>query len=172
MELRTNQKLVNNLMALPVRARSNIRRMIQTELVPALEARANALAESMGPVSSPFAFGTVMTGPVLQLSRKYYFWLIRNNPGLTDGEHWIRQFVVESGFQFTAKDRIKEIQVTGRNPNPESRYLYGPWAVEGHINTGWPERGEMIRKDLQAFMRVELARMWRDAVNEALKGNG
>lgn len=167
MKLVQNQDLLDKLRLLPERAQRNIRRLIVTELVPYLEERANELmmANSPMPVSSPFAFGT-------NASRAFYFAMIHDNPELADDRHWIRTFRLESGFRFEASDRLRGTQIRGRNINPESRYVFGPYLVEGHRRTGWSERAEEIRLTLQLEMKSYIARLWSIAVREALAGNG
>lgn len=166
MKLVQNDELLTKLRELPDRSQRNVRRKIVTELVPWLEARANELmSEGMVLPSSPFAFGT-------QRSRKYYFWLIHNNPTLVDDFHWIRTLRIEQSWQFEASDRLRAIQIHGRNAIPEARYVFGPYQVAGHRNTGWDQRAEEVRQILQQESRREISRMWRDAVREALAGQG
>lgn len=168
LKLQTNQDLLDKLRQLPDRSQRNIRRKIVTELVPYLERRANELMNDNPPmVSSPFAFGGPNRG---MRSKLYYFWLIRSNPDLTDGAHWIRTGHLEQGWRFEASDRFRSIQVTGRNVEDKAQYVFGPWLVPGHANTGWPEKVEQVREQLQIEMRRMIARLWREAINEALKG--
>ena len=166
MKLQQNNDLLSRLRQLPERSQRNIRRKIVTELVPYLERRANELMmEPWIMPSSPFVFGT-------RRSKRFYFAMIHDNPELTDGSHWIRTMRLESSFQFEASDRLRGTQVTGRAAEGDARYVFGPWAVAGHINTGWPERVEQVREILQEEMRRMISRLWREAVREALDGQG
>ena len=166
LKLRQNQDMLDKLRQLPVRAQRNIRRKIVTELLPWLEQRSHELmTQPWVAPSSPFKFGTPQ-------SRLYYFWLIRHNPGLTDDHHWIRTMRLESSFRFEASDRLRGVQIKGGPTDPDSRYVFGPWLVAGHRNTGWPERVEQVRRILQAEMRHRLRRMWKEAVREARRGQG
>lgn len=165
MRLTTNQDLLDKLRQLPERAQRNIRRKIATELVPYLEARAKELMSDMTMPSSPFVFGTPR-------SRLYYFWLIHNNKSLADDSHWIRTMRIESGFRFNASDRFRQIQIKGRNVEDKAQYVFGPWLVPGHRNTGWPEKLEEVRQQLEAESRAKLKEMWHDSVREGLKGQG
>lgn len=166
MRLVTNEDLLSNLRELNERSQRNVRRRIVTELVPFLEKTFNELmSEPMTLPYTPFAFGT-------SRSRKFYFWLIHNNPSLVDDLHWIRTMRLETSFQFEASDRLRTVQIRGRSAEGDARYVFGPWTVAGHRNTGWPERVEQVRAQVQAMMRREIARLWRDSVREALKGQG
>lgn len=167
LKLVQNQDLLDRLRELPERSQRNIRRLIVTELVPYLEQRANELmsADSPMPVSSPFAFGT-------DASRKFYFAMIHSNPELTDGSHWLRTFRIEQGWQFEASDRLRGVQIRGRNAIPEATYVFGPYLVEGHRRTGWPEKAEEMRLQLNLEMKGYIARLWRMAVRDALDGKG
>lgn len=166
LKLQQNDDLLSKLRQLPERSQRNIRRKIVTELVPYLERRANELMmEPFVMPSSPFAFGTPR-------SRIFYFWLVRNNPELSDGNHWIRTMRLESGFRFEASDRLRAIQVRGRNVEDKAQFVFGPWQVAGHHNTGWDLRVEEVREMLQEEMRRMIARLWRESVREALRGQG
>jgi hypothetical protein len=58
------------------------------------------------------------------------------------------------------------------NIQPDSRFVIGPWAVAGHINTGWPEIVEKARPILQAKMIAKIEELWREAVKAAIRGEG
>lgn len=166
MRLQVNQDLLERLRALPERAQRNIKRKIRIELGPDLEEDANNLMEEgPGQVSSPFQFGTAK-------SRRFYMALVREYPELTDGAHWLRTGEIERSFVVEVSDRFRENLIRIVNKHGKGKYLLGPWLVAGHAKTGWPELADEVRLQLRAKARREIARMWRDSVKEAIKGQG
>ena len=166
MRLQVNQDLLERLRALPERAQRNIKRKIRIELGPVLEEDANDLMEEgPGQVSSPFQFGT-------DKSRKFYLALVNEYPELTDGEHWLRTGEIERSFVVEVSDRFRENLIRIVNKHGKGRFVLGPWTVQGHINTGWPDFADEVRQVLRAKARREIARMWRDSIREAIKGQG
>lgn len=169
-----NQELLTRLRELPERAQRNIRRKIQTELQPELQQDVQALlGNAPGPVSSPFEFGS-------ELSKRFFFFLIRSNPTLSDGEHWIRVGTIENAWRVTVSDRLRESLITlsniqrestGQKPFP-ARYVYAPWAVSGHIKTGWPELLRQVQDLIRTKAHNRIYRMWGDSIHEAAQGQG
>lgn len=173
-KLDVNQELIARLRELPQRAQRNIRRKIQTELQPELQQDVQTLlGDAPGPVSSPFEFGS-------ELSKRFYFFLVSSNPELSDGEHWIRTGMLESGWRVTVSDRLRESLVTVSNIQREStgqkpfpaRYVYAPWAVSGHIKTGWPELLTQTRELLRTKTHNRIYGLWGDSIREAIRGQG
>jgi hypothetical protein len=166
MRLTVNEDLLNRLRQLPERSQRNLRRKLATELKPELQADVDELfAEPPPPVSDPFEFGT-------EKSHIYYILMVRENPILTDGQHWIRTGIIESGFNVEVSDRLRGNLIRIRNIQPDARYVFGPWLVPGHRNTGWPEWVERARPFLQEKMIRRIEEMWAEAVREAIKGQG
>ncbi len=161
-----NDDLLARLRQLPDRAQRNIRRKIVTELGPKLEEEVNDLmAEGPGDVSDPFVFGS-------KNSRLYYVILVHDFPELTDGEHWIRKQEIERAFVVEVSDRLRGNLIRIINKHNRGRYVLGPWTVQGHVNSGWPDKADEVRDLLRLKARQEIARMWRDSVREAIKGQG
>lgn len=166
MRLKVNQELLTRLRELPVRAQRLIKLRIRTELGPDLEKDANELMlEGPGQVSDPFEFGT-------DKSRRFYMALVNEYPELTDGEHWLRSGDIETSFVVEVSDRFRENLIRIVNKHSKGKYVLGPWLVAGHENTGWPEKAEEVRLQLQGKARREIARMWRESVKQAFKGQG
>lgn len=160
--------------ALPERAQRNVRRKIQTELVPELQSDVETiLADAPGPVASPFQFGSTK-------SQHYWFAMIRANPNLTDGSHWIRTGLLEGSWVVSASDRLRMTQITvsnilrestGTEPFP-AKFVYGPFAPPGHIATGWPALLENARQALHAKMLNRVYQLWGESLKEGVKGQG
>lgn len=167
MKLELNQELLTRLRALPVRAQQNMKTLIATELAPDLEQDANDLMAEGPEVSSPFVFGT-------DLSMRKYFYMVRHGEVETDGEHYLREpgpDTVQGGFRAevsSTRFNIGMIQI--RNLHPRAKYVYGPWAVQGHINTGWPQQAEIVRQLLREKAVERVEEMWKKAVTDAAKG--
>ncbi len=158
-----NQSLIDNLRLMPRRVQQNLRHKLQTELKPELQADVNELMEQgPSPVSSPFAFGTPK-------SRDYYFWMIRNNPDLTDGRHWLRDGTIEHGFDVQISDRLRMSLILIRDIQPKARYVLGPWAVAGHIATGWPAQVEVVRQLIREKAVERVVFMAREALRETVR---
>ena len=127
LKLELNERLLERLRQLPERSQRNIRRKIATELVPQLQEDVDELlTEPPGPVSIPFKFGSWE-------SMIYYIMMVRADPTLTDGEHWLRSTIIERGFRVEASDRFRLTMITVRNIQPKAKYVYGPWQVAGQI---------------------------------------
>lgn len=166
MSLKVNENLLNRLRELPERSQRNLRRKLQTELKPELQADVDALAaEPPPPVSDPFQFGT-------EKSRIFYILMVRENPTLTDGRHWIRTGIIESGFSVEVSDRLRGNLIRIRNIQPDAIFVFGPRLVLGHANTGWPEWAERMRPILHEKMLTRIEELWKQAVREAIKGQG
>ena len=161
-----NQSLLDNLRELPRRTQANLRRKLQTELKPELQKEVNTFFEQgPEPVSSPFVFGTLK-------SRNYYFWLVRNNPDLSDGAHWLRRGIIEQGFDVSVSDRLRANLILIRNIQPEAKYALGPWLVRGHALTGWPDQFEMARELIRAKAVDRVVYLAKEALSEAMQNNG
>src|SRR5882724_1737955 len=94
MKLTINQGVLNNLRTLPDRAKRIFRNRMQTEVRPRLQQLVDDKFPELvpdGPIS-PFVFGTGK-------SQNYYFWLIGQDPELTDGKHWIRTGDIENAWE-------------------------------------------------------------------------
>lgn len=174
MKLTLNEELLERMRQLPIRVQRNIRRKIAVELAPELQADVSRLmGTAPGPSPSDFQFGS-------EKSRRYYFFLIRSNPELSDGEHWIRSGLLETSWIVEASDRFRVNQITISNNLRQStgtrdfpgKYVYGSFAPEGHIETGWPAQAQQMRNIMQAKMRRVIRVMVRDSVNEGLRGEG
>lgn len=170
MRLTINDKLLERLREIPERAQQNLRRRMQTELAPELQDRANELlGADPGPVSEPFIFGN--TPDAFQRSHNAYMAIVREKQGKNDPNgHWIREGIIESGFRVRVSDRLRGNLITIWNVQPKSRYVYGPWQVMGHANTGWGRdfdtKSRMLRKE--AIQRIR--QLWRESVRDAVKG--
>lgn len=165
LKLTLNQEVLDNLRQLPVRAQRNIKQRIRTELAPELEQDARELMAQGPALVSPFVFGS-------RQSARYFFWLVRHNPELSDGLHWIRTGIIEQGWRAEVSDRFSIGMITIRNIQPDAKYVYGPWAVAGHINTGWPEEAQSARALLVEKARERVYSMWKESVHEAAQGQG
>lgn len=165
MKLELNENLLERLRQLPERSRRNLKRKMVTELGPELQKDVDELmSEPPGPVSDPFRFGSWE-------SMIYYIMLVREDPTLTDGKHWLRTTIIESGFRVEVSDRFSLTMIRVRNIQPKAKYVYGPWQVAGHENTGWGENFAEIKAFLRQKMRTSVRRMWREAIKEARKGS-
>jgi hypothetical protein len=162
-----NQQLGGKLKDLPPKIKSNFKTKLRTKLRPELEELANSLLNvEPGPVSEPFEFGTPR-------SKRYYIILVKKNPGLTDGQHWKRRGLEQEAFRIMIRDYVRadlislvniQRQSTGTEPYP-ARYTYGPWAVAGHINTGWPA----LLQRATPILRTRAIDRAIDLGNEALR---
>lgn len=161
-----NQGLLQQLRDLPMRAQRNLRARMQTELQPELQDRVDALmGEPPGPVSEPFEFGSAK-------SRAFYFILIRENPGLTDGAHWIWTGEMASGFRVEISDRLRENLIRVINRKQKAPFVYGPWMVAGHLNTGYSLQVSIARRQLRQYAIRRILVFWRQAVRDGLRGVG
>lgn len=147
---------------LPDRTQRLLRNKLQVELKPELQKDVDMLFEQGPTVSSPFEFGS-------DESRNYYFWLIRNNPALSDGSHWLRRGIVEEGFDVSISDRLRLNLILIRNIQPEAKYVFGPWLVRGHAKTGWPNMFEVARQLIREKAVDRVVALAQEAVNEAKK---
>lgn len=164
-KLTTSEDLLGTLKELPARAKQTFKTKMRIEFAPKFEAEVNALMPSLAPgtPSSPFAFGTPR-------SKRYYFWLITSTEGLTDGSHWLRTGDIESSFEVQVSDRLIENLIRVINRHPKAKYLYGPWQVQGHTNTGWGEEVKESRRQLGQRARVLIIVIWRESLTDAMKG--
>lgn len=165
MRLTVNQSVLGVIRDLPERAQRNLRRKLQTDLKPELQADVDALmaAPAKPRDDTPFEFGT-------DKSRRYWFVLIRARPDLTDGSHYIRFGIIQEGFEVLVSDRLRQNLVKIVNVQPKSTYVYGPWQVAGHRNTGWGAQFEQARQALQSKTISRIVQYWYEAVNEAARG--
>jgi hypothetical protein len=176
MRMTADQGTLGRLRELPVRFQRNVRRQIVTVIGPELQKDVDQLmTREPGPVSSPFAFGSPK-------SMAYWFFLVTLYPELTDGEHYIRTGADETGFRVEVSDRFRENQITIRNiqdseyflrggfPLHKAKYVYGPWQVQGHKNTGWGREFETLHAQLQEKARTLIRAAGRLALAEAKKG--
>jgi hypothetical protein len=167
MKLELNQAALANMRALPVRAQQNLKSKLATVLAPELQADTNDLMEKGPALVSPFEFGSVA-------SAKKYFYMVDHGEVPFDGEHYIREGgpdSVQGGFRVevsTTRFSIGMIQI--RNLHPKGKFVFGPWLVAGHSNTGWPDHAELARQELRATMITRIVQLWREAVNDAAKG--
>lgn len=163
MKLTINQALMERLRALPEKAKSTMRRKVREVLKPEMKQLLDSLLPlNPGPPSNPFQFGT-------DKSLRYYFWLISAIDGLTDGKHWIRTGEVDSGFDIEVSDRLQANLVTVLNRHPAAKYVYGPWQVAGHKNTGWQTEANALRQLLLDYAIRRSYELWVEAVRENLK---
>jgi hypothetical protein len=178
MRVTVNQELLNDLRGLPQRARWNMKREMQTDLRPYLTQEVNALAPDLAPASPapPFEFGGVMSGisgyDTNNPSRRYYFALIRGNPALSDGQHWIRTGDIEGSFEVEVSDKFIENLVRIVNRHPKAKYLLSPWQVAGFRNSGWNASMAQLRQIIRKSAIVRIRVLWRRALHDALKGKG
>lgn len=165
MYLRVNRGPLDVIRQLPERAQRNLRRKLQTDLKPELEADVEAMMASPARPrdDTPFEFGSGQ-------SRRYWFVLVQANPTLSDGRHYIRTGIIEGGFEVIVSDRLRENLVRITNVQPKSTYVYGPWQVAGHRNTGWGEQFEQARQRLQSKTTGKIVQYWYEAVDEATRG--
>lgn len=163
MKITLNKDVLLALRELPARAQRNMRRKMQTILVPELQADVDVLmSEDPGEVSAPFEFGTPK-------SRRKYFAMIDSGKVLTDGAHYIRQDIIERGFRVKISDRLREELLTVSNIQPKATFVYGPWQVAGHRNTGWGREFDVARQLLSERLHQRIYELWAEAVDEAAK---
>lgn len=177
--LTVNQELLARWRAVPERTQRNFRRKLVTILGPELQREVNDL---MKPGPGPSLFGS---GFNTVKSRKFWFVLIQANPGMTDGNHYIRTGLIEAGHRVYISDRLRGNLITIRNvqeagpyqkgdltPRLRARYVYGPRLVLGHITTGWPDEALAAEELLQAYAIERCKALFAESVREALKGIG
>lgn len=162
--VKVNQRLLERLRELPERAQRNLRNKMQTQLKGDLQAQVDELmGERPGEIDSPFTFGT-------DKSRAKYFVIIRENPDLTDGAHWIWTGELASGFKVEISDRLRENLIRIVNQKQKAPFVYGPWAVAGHINTGYLQQVSLAKQQLRQYAIRTIIRYWRESVREGLRG--
>lgn len=167
-----NQVVVAKLKALPQRIKRNFKTKIRTKVAPELEKDTLALmSPDPGPVSNPFAFGS-------RESEIYYLILVRTHPELSDGKHWKRDHEIQDAFRIKVTDYVRgdllsitniQRQSTGTKPWP-GRYLYGPWMVQGHINTGWSAQFNAAKAILHDKAILLIIQAGNEALREAGRG--
>ena len=162
-----NEQALANLRGLPVRAQRIMKTKIATELGPILQQATNDLFEQGPlPVDSPFTFGS-------DLSKRFYHWLVTVNPSLSDGSHWIRNGDIERAFVVeVSSTRCSMGMIQVRNTNPDAKFVFGPWLVEGHRRTGWPDQADVVRYLLRERALEWLRQEWPASWREAAKGEG
>ncbi len=157
---------VNRLRSIPDRAIRIFQERINSDLQSSVEARVLAImAEDPGVPSSPFEFGTVLSG-------RYYFWLITHIPGLSDGDHWIRAGDLEHSFQTEVQFAGKTGKLTVFSVRPDAAFVYGPWQVMGHKNTGWDQQYEKARRLVLTEAKNLTFDIWDESVYQAAKEAG
>ena len=123
------------------------------------------LAETPGEPVSPFRFGT-------DKSLRFWFWLITQYPNLTDGSHWLRTGDIESAWQTEVTFGEMRATIMVFNTRPDAKYVYGPWAVAGHIATGWPDQWMKAKAFIYAEMDNVVVETFDEAIYEAAKEAG
>lgn len=178
MSLTVNPGTLDNLKALPTRARGNLRSKLRTDLAPALEAEANRLMPTLNPpgASHPFEFGGVLSGvsgyDPKNPSRRKYFAMVAAGQVPSDGNAYARTGEIETSFEVEIASQFIENLIRILNRHPKAKYLYGPWSVAGHRNTGWELRIPEARSILRKSGIVKIKILWREAVAEAARGKG
>lgn len=178
MNLTVNLTTLDNLKALPARARSNLRSKLRTDLAPALEAEVNRLMPTLDPPSAghPFEFGSVLSGvsgySPKNPSRRKYFAMLSAGQIPTDGNSYARQGEIESSFEVEIAGQFIESLIRVINRHAKAKYVYGPWQVAGHRNTGWGIRLEEARSIFRKSAIIKIKVLWREAVAEAARGKG
>lgn len=162
MRVKVNEALLARLREMPARAKREFKTKLRTELIPELERDLENLAIP-GPVSDPFQFGS-------ERSHLWYIIHLRQHPELADDKHWIRRGEIENSFHARISDRIREDLITIFNNHPKAKYVYGPWQVAGHHNTGWDAEAMEARQLLREKVNIRTAQLWRDSVRSAVKG--
>jgi hypothetical protein len=185
LKLTVNQTLIDRIRATPEKAQLILRRRLVQEVGPELQAMVDTLmAQAPLRGSERFAFMTWK-------SRKFYFALLYANPDLSDGDHWIRggPMAIENGFRIEVSDRLRETMVRVVNIQREGKgkagmdreggataggteiwpgqYVFGKYAVPGHIMTGWPEFADFVRVQMRTELDLRLRQLWPEAVREA-----
>ncbi len=164
MRISINEERLAQLRDMPARAKRNFKTKLRTELVPELEQDLQDLAIP-GPVSEPFQFGS-------ENSHLWYIIHLRQHPELADDKHWIRRGDIENSFHVRISDYIREDLITVFNNHPKAKYVYGPWQVAGHKNTGWGEAAQEARKLLREKVHTRTGEIWRESTHQAVKGEG
>lgn len=171
--LTINETLLSTLKELPDRTKRNFKTKLRTVLKPELQQETEArMNVDPGAVSEPFQFGS-------RNSQIYYLMLVRKNPELSDGDHWIRTGELQSSFRVEVGDylyadsliTIRNIahRSTGTKPYP-ARYVYSPWAVAGHINTGWAAQFDTAKAELRQYALRRIVELRNEGLREAMKG--
>ncbi len=177
LRITVNQELLAKWRVVPERTQQNFRRKLVTVLGPELQREVNEL---MRPGPGPSLFGSGFNTPE---SRRYWFLLIKANPGMTDGAHYIRTGLIEEGFRVFVSDRLRGNQITIRNiqeaapgndlkPHLRASYVYGPRLVLGHLITGWVEEGQVAGELLREYAIERCKELFAEALREAVKGQG
>ena len=157
---------IQRLKAIPDNAIRIFRERIGTELPDAVQAQVlEIMAQEPGEPSSPFEFGST-------LSARYYFWLITHFPGLSDGEHWIRTGDLEHSFQTEVSYSGLGGKITVFSTRPDAAFVYGPWQVMGHKNTGWGEQYAKAQKLILSYAKNLTFEIWDESVYQAAKEAG
>ena len=172
-ELSLNPKVLADLRALPMRAQRIMRRKIVTVIGPEIEQMVAALV-AQEPLRGDewFQFGS-------DKSRKFYFWMLYNEPELSDGTHWRRggSSGIETAWEVHVSDRFQDTQIQITNARRKAKglsqgeyptqYVFGDYAVAGHIRTGWVEWAEQAQKQLKAHLWQRTMELWAESVQEA-----
>lgn len=166
-KLDINQPLLDRMRELPARHQRNLRRRLVTEVGPKLQKTADDLALTLPPEQAvhPFVFGSAK-------SYWYYRAAIIGLDRWQKGGRYLRTGDIESSFVVRVSDRFRMTMVTVTNTHPKAKYVYGPWAVQGHINTGWPRSTVMMRRVLRQYFIELVAEANRAAWRDAKRGEG
>lgn len=155
---------------LPLRAQRNLRRLIVTELGPELELIVKEMVAASPPrTNETFVFAS-------DQSRKFYFWLLYNDPNLSQNGHWARggEGSIEDAWTVHVSDTLQETMIRVRNDRRKvkgisqgeypAQYLF---RVPGHLNTGWLEWKWRMEDELRTVLRTRTMALWRQACREA-----
>lgn len=171
MKLTIPQSLLDKLRSLPERIQINTRRYFVTEVGPELQADVDAIMPTLVPpgVSSPFVFGN--SPDAATRSREHYFGMLRADPSLSDGSHWIRRPEVEKGFRVFVSDRLRGGLVTISNVHPDAKWVYpGIFQVFGHANSGWGEQFDEAKRVLREVLMKRVRAAAVKGTNDAIHG--
>lgn len=176
LKIAVNQSKLEDLKALPTRARSNLRSALRTDLAPALEAEINRIMPTLDPPNAehPFEFGSVLNGidgySAKNPSRRKYFAMVAAGEVPSDGSAYSRTGDIETSFEVEIAGQFIENLIRVFNRHTKARFLYGPHQVAGHRNTGWGVRLEEAKAIFQKSTRIRVAALWRKSVAAAAKG--
>lgn len=120
------------------------------------------------PVSDPFVFGS--NPDAAKRSHDAYMAILRNM-GIKpqNGLHWERTGEIEQSWRTLVGENLAIVVL---NVHPNAKWVYGPWAVPGHLATGWLNQAIVARQQLRQETYARLHHMWRQSVHEAAQGKG
>lgn len=165
------KSLLDKLRNLSEDIQANTRREVAQIADPELQSEVDTIMTTLVPagVSSPFVFGNSPEAAIR--SARAYFAIIRANPTLSDGEHWIRRGDVEKSFRVYVSDKLRGGLVTIENVHPDAKWVYpGVFQVFGHRNSGWGDQFGEAKRLLRAALSKRVRAAAVKGTNDAIHG--